>query len=349
MSNSTQNQPLSYREAGVDIKKAATLVKTIKRIAKRTRRSGVLNEIGGFGGLFELPSNYKQPVLVSSTDGVGTKLKLAIELNQHNTIGIDLVAMCVNDIVTTGAEPLFFLDYYATSHLNNDQAKQILTGIGIGCKKSKVALLGGETAEMPGLYAPEDYDLVGFCVGIVEKEKIIDASHVRIGDMLIALSSSGPHSNGYSLIRKILSQAEFPLSESFDGKSLKEYLLTPTRIYAKTIKRLFSKTNIHALAHITGGGLLENVPRMLPAYTQAVIDTQSWEWPKIFRWLQEQGNVPSEEMWNTYNVGIGMVICVDKKEVKKTLRLLGTLGETAWLVGEIRFSTEEQPHVTLNL
>lgn len=349
MSNSTRNQPLSYLEAGVDIKKAATLVETIKRIAKHTRRPGVLNGIGGFGGLFELSSDYKQPVLVSSTDGVGTKLKLAIELNQHDTIGIDLVAMCVNDVVTTGAEPLFFLDYYATSHLNHDQAQQILTGISVGCKESKVALIGGETAEMPGLYAQEDYDLVGFCVGIVEKEKIIDASHVRIGDMLIALSSSGPHANGYSLIRKILAQARFSLAESFDGRSLREYLLTPTRIYANTIKCLFSQMDIHALAHITGGGLLENVPRVLPAYTQAVIDTQSWEWPRIFRWLQEQGNVPSEEMWHTYNVGIGMVICVDKNEVKKTLQLLGALGETAWLVGEIRSSTEEQPHVTLNL
>ncbi|AAO91230.2 phosphoribosylformylglycinamidine cyclo-ligase [Coxiella burnetii] len=347
MPDSTRHPPLSYCKAGVDIEKAADLVEAIKPIAKRTRRPGVLSGIGGFGGLFELPRGYKQPVLVSGTDGVGTKLKLAVELNRHDTIGIDLVAMCVNDVITTGAEPLFFLDYYATGHLNNEQAKQILTGIGAGCELAEVALIGGETAEMPGLYRQKDYDLAGFCVGVVEKEKIIDGSRVRVGDALIGIASSGPHSNGYSLIRKILARAKIPLSQSFENKSLADGLLAPTRIYVKTIKRLFSEINVHALAHITGGGLIENVPRVLPSYTQAVIDSNGWEWPAIFHWLQKQGKVPIEEMWRTFNMGVGMVLCLDKKEVRKTLELLAALGETAWILGEIQSSSEEQPRVTI--
>ncbi|WP_267257127.1 phosphoribosylformylglycinamidine cyclo-ligase [Coxiella endosymbiont of Ornithodoros maritimus] len=347
MPDSTRDPPLSYRKAGVDIEKAADLVEAIKAIAKRTRRPGLLSGVGGFGGLFELPRGYKHPVLVSGTDGVGTKLKLAVELNRHNTIGIDLVAMCVNDVITTGAEPLFFLDYYATSHLNNEQSKQILTGIGAGCELAEVVLIGGETAEMPGLYKQKDYDLAGFCVGVVEKEKIIDGSRVRGGDALIGIASSGPHSNGYSLIRKILARARIPLSQPFENKSLADGLLTPTRIYVRTIKRLLSEINLHALTHITGGGLIENVPRVLPPYTQAVIDSNGWKWPPIFHWLQKQGKVPIEEMWRTFNMGVGMLLCLDKEEVQKTLELLTALGETAWILGEIQSLSEEQPRVTI--
>ncbi|MBW5802876.1 phosphoribosylformylglycinamidine cyclo-ligase [Coxiella endosymbiont of Ornithodoros amblus] len=347
MPDSARHPPLSYRKAGVDIEKAADLVEAIKPIAKRTRRPGVLSGVGGFGGLFELPRGYKHPVLVSGTDGVGTKLKIAVELNRHNTIGIDLVAMCVNDVITTGAEPLFFLDYYATGHLNKKQTKQILAGIGAGCELAEVALIGGETAEMPGLYKQKDYDLAGFCVGVVEKEKIIDRSRVRVGDALVGIASSGPHSNGYSLIRKILARAKIPLSQPFENKSLGDRLLASTRIYVKTIKRLLSKINLHALAHITGGGLIENVPRVLPPYTQAVIDSNGWKRPSIFHWLQKQGKVPIEEMWRTFNMGVGMLLCLDKKEVRKTLELLAALGETAWILGEIQSLSEEQPRVTI--
>ena len=346
MMDSTK-KPLSYRDAGVDIDKANTLLNSIKRITKRTHRAGTLGSIGGFGGLFELPGGYHQPVLVSGTDGVGTKLKLAIEINRHNTIGIDLVAMCVNDIITTGAKPLFFLDYYATGHLNNEQVNEILTGIGKGCEIAEVSLIGGETAEMPGLYEQGDYDLAGFCVGIVEKEKIIDGSQVKVGDVLIALASSGPHSNGYSLIRKIIDHAKVPLTQSFENSTLGDVLLTPTRIYVNTLKRLLTEANIHTLAHITGGGLMENIPRVLPPHTQAAIQTQSWEWPLIFQWLQKQGQVSTEEMRHTFNVGVGLVLCVNKNESDKTLKLLTALGEKAWPIGEIQFSPHKHPQVVM--
>lgn len=338
---------LSYRDAGVDIDKANTLVDAIKHIAKRTYRVGTLGSIGGFGGLFELPSGYYQPVLVSSTDGVGTKLKLAIELNRHNTIGIDLVAMCVNDVITTGAEPLFFLDYYTTGHLNNEQANKILVGIGKGCEIAKISLIGGETAEMPGLYKQGDYDLAGFCVGIVEKEKIIDGSQVKVGDALIALASSGPHSNGYSLIRKIIAHTKVPLTQSFQHTTLGDVLLTPTRIYVNTLKQLLTTVDIHAIAHITGGGLVENIHRILPPHTQAAIQTKSWEWPLIFQWLQKQSQVSSKEMWRTFNVGVGLVLCVNKNESDKTLELLSAFGEKAWSIGEIQSSSHEHPHVVM--
>ena len=339
---------LSYHEAGVDIKKAAMLVEEIKLIAKRTHRPGVLSRIGGFAGLFELPQCYKHPVLVAGTDGVGTKLKFAIELQRHNTIGIDLVAMCVNDVLTTGADPLFFLDYYSTSYLDNEQTKQILLGIGAGCESAEVVLIGGETAEIPGFYKKNDYDLSGFCVGIVEKEKLIDGNQVRIGDALIGLASTGLHSNGFSLIRTILARTKIPLSQPFAGTTLASHLLMPTKMYVKTIKCLLSEINIHALAHITGGGLIENIPRVLPAYTKAVIDQRCWKWPAIFYWLQEQGNVLTTEMWRTFNVGVGMVLCLDKNEVKKTLKLLLSIGESAWPIGEIQSSSEKQPYLVVN-
>ena len=331
----------------MDIKKTAVSVEAMKLIARRTHRPGVLNEIGGFAGLFELPKYYN-PVLVASTDGVGTKLKLAIELQRHDTIGIDLVAMCVNDVLTAGANPLFFLDYYATNYVDNEQMKQILSGISTGCKNAEVALIGGETAEMPGFYKRDDYDLAGFCVGIAEKEKLIDNNQVRVGDVLIGLASTGPHSNGYSLIRKILARTRIPLSQSLEGITLANHLLAPTRIYVKTIKYLLSKIKIHALVHITGGGLIENIPRVLPAYTKAVIDPRCWKWPTIFHWLQKKGNIVTSEMWHTFNVGVGMVLCLDKNEVKKTLELLLAIEENAWLIGEIQSSFEEQPYLIID-
>lgn len=343
----TTKKPLSYRNAGVDIDKANRLVNSIKHIAKKTHRAGTLGSIGGFGGLFKLPSGYHQPVLVSSTDGVGTKLKLAIELNRHNTIGIDLVAMCVNDIITTGAEPLFFLDYYATGHLNNEQANEILTGIGKGCEIAEISLIGGETAEMPGLYEQGNYDLAGFCVGIVEKEKIIDGSQVKMGDVLIALASSGPHSNGYSLIRKIIVHKKVPLTQSIEHTTLGDILMTPTRIYVNTLKQILTAVNIRAIAHITGGGLVENIHRVLPPHTQAAIQTKSWKWPFIFQWLQKQSQASTEEMWRTFNVGVGLILCVSKNESDKTLKLLGALGEKAWSIGEIQSSSYEHPHVVM--
>lgn len=340
-------EPLSYRDAGVDIDKADALVNTIKHIAGRTRRTGTLGKIGSFGGLFELPRGYRQPVLVSGTDGVGTKLKLAIELNRHNTIGIDLVAMCVNDVIAAGAEPLFFLDYYTTGYLNNEQANEILTGIGEGCVIAKISLIGGETAEMPGLYEQGDYDLAGFCVGIVEKEKIIDGSQIKVGDVLIALASSGPHSNGYSLIRKIIAHTRAPLTQSFENATLGDILLTPTRIYANTLKWLLTEVHVHAIAHITGGGLVRNIHRVLPPHTRAAIQTQSWEWPLIFRWLQKQSRVSTEEMWRTFNMGVGLVLCVNKNESDKTLELLSSFGEKAWSIGEIQFSSRQHPNVIM--
>ncbi|QTS83722.1 phosphoribosylformylglycinamidine cyclo-ligase [Coxiella endosymbiont of Amblyomma nuttalli] len=339
-----------YQDAGVNIDKANALVQSIKHVAARTYRAGTLNSIGGFGGLFELSIDYyHQPVLVSSADGVGTKLKLAIELNRHNTIGIDLVAMCVNDIITMGAKPLFFLDYYATGCLNNEQANEILTGIGQGCRIAETSLIGGETAEMPGLYKQGDYDLAGFCVGIVEKEKIIDGSQVKIGDVLIALASSGPHANGYALIRKIITHTKSSLTQPFENTTLGDILLTPTRIYVKTLKRLLTEVDVHAIAHITGGGLVENIPRVLPSYTQAAIQTKTWKWPFIFQWLQKQGRISTEEMWRTFNIGVGLVLCVHKNECDKTLALLTTFREKAWFMGEIQFSSYKHPQVVMFL
>ena len=338
---------LSYRDSGVDIDAGNRLIDRIKPAAARTLRPGVLAGLGGFGALFELPvDRYRHPVLVSGTDGVGTKLKLAIEAGLHDTIGIDLVAMCVNDIIVQGAEPLFFLDYYATGKLDIDIASQVINGIARGCELAGAALVGGESAEMPGMYASGDYDLAGFSVGIVEKDRIIDGSAVRAGDSLIGLTSTGPHSNGYSLIRKVIEVTRSNLSESLDGKSLAEWLLAPTRIYVKPLLSLFNDVKVHALAHITGGGLTENLPRVMPASTCARIDTRSWQHPAIFDWLQRRGNISDEEMYRTFNCGIGMVLCVDKADEQRTLDHLEARGETARIIGRIEPGTGT-PAVTL--
>ncbi len=332
--------PLSYRDAGVDIDAGNSLVERIKPIVKQTFRPGVMTGLGGFGALFELPlDRYREPVLVSGTDGVGTKLKLALTLGRHDTIGIDLVAMCVNDIVVTGAEPLFFLDYYATGRLDVEVATDVIRGIARGCELSGAALTGGETAEMPGMYDADDYDLAGFSVGIVEKSRIISPERVRPGDILLGLASSGPHSNGYSLIRKILEVSGADLGMELAGKTLGEALLTPTRIYVKSLLALQQQVEIHALAHITGGGLPENLPRVLPEGTKAVVEVNSWERPPVFRWLQQAGNVPEPEMLRTFNCGVGMVVCVAESDVESALKLLSEAGEQVWRLGRIEAAT----------
>jgi phosphoribosylformylglycinamidine cyclo-ligase len=340
---------LSYRDAGVDIEAGNALVDRIKPHAAKTRRPGVMAGLGGFGSLFELPvDRYKHPVLVSGTDGVGTKLRLAIESGIHNTIGIDLVAMCVNDIAVLGAEPLFFLDYYATGKLDIDVAESVVSGIAEGCLQAGAALVGGETAEMPSMYEAGDYDLAGFCVGVVEKDAVIDGSQVAVGDKLIGLASSGPHSNGYSLIRKILERSGEALNAEFGGSTLGEHLLAPTRIYVKSLLQLTEKINIHALSHITGGGLLENIPRVLPEGVKAVIDANSWQRPAIFDWLQQQGNVEDQEMYRTFNNGIGMVVVVADNDAQQTLDLLNAAGETAWLIGQIAPAEADNAVVVVN-
>jgi phosphoribosylformylglycinamidine cyclo-ligase len=327
---------LSYRDAGVDIDAGNALVERIKPIVKKTFRPGVLTGLGGFGALFELPlERYREPVLVSGTDGVGTKLKLALELNRHDTIGIDLVAMCVNDIVVAGAEPLFFLDYYATGKLDLEVASSVISGIARGCELAGAALTGGETAEMPGMYDAGDYDLAGFCVGIAEKSRLIQPERVRPGDVLIGLASSGPHSNGYSLIRKILEVSNAKLDRPMGDQTLGDALLAPTRIYVKSLLALMQQVEIHALAHITGGGLPENLPRVLPQGCRAVIDSDSWELPAVFQWLREQGNLTAHEMLRTLNSGVGMVVCVAAEQAEQTLALLNQSGESAWRLGSI--------------
>ena len=329
-------ESLSYKSAGVDIEAGDDLVERIKPIAARTRISGVMAGLGGFGSLFELPlDRYQKPVLVSGTDGVGTKLKLAIDMGVHNTVGIDLVAMCVNDIIVQGAESLFFLDYFATGKLDVDTAAAVIEGIGKGCELAGAALVGGETAEMPGMYANGEYDLAGFCVGIVEKDLLIDGSKVKVGDQLIGIASSGPHSNGYSLIRKIIEISNSSLSEPFDDKSLGETLLEPTKIYVKPLLELLKQIEVHALAHITGGGITENLPRVLPEGTNASIKLNSWKFPKIFQWLQTKGNVSLPNMLTTFNCGIGMIICVAPEDVTATVKILQEQGETVFTIGEI--------------
>jgi len=339
------NSSLSYKQAGVDIDAGAELVERIKPIAKKTARPGVMSGLGGFGSLFELPTEqYKKPILVSGTDGVGTKLKLAMQLNKHDTIGIDLVAMCVNDIVVTGAEPLFFLDYYATGKLNLDVASDVISGIGKGCELSGAALVGGETAEMPGMYEGEDYDLAGFSVGIVEKELIIDGSKVAAGDVLIGLASSGAHSNGYSLIRKII-ERQPELSGTVDGMPLPEALLAPTTIYVKSLLNLIKKVPVHAIAHITGGGITENLPRVLPENTVANVQLGSWPKTELFDWLQTHGKVTDEEMLKTFNCGIGMVVSVASDDVANAMAQLKESGESAYIIGNIETSDTQTPHV----
>lgn len=338
---------LSYRDAGVDIDAGNALVEKIKAVTRKTNRPEVLSELGGFGALCEIPTKYKHPVLVSATDGVGTKLKLAMMMNKHDTIGIDLVAMCVNDLIVCGAEPLFFLDYYATGGLNVETATAVVTGIGAGCEQAGCALVGGETAEMPGMYAGEDYDLAGFAVGIVEKSAIIDQNKVSIGDSLIGLASSGPHSNGYSLIRKILEVSKANLSDPFGDSTLGDTLLAPTTIYVKTMQRLAQEVDIHAISHITGGGITENLPRVLPANAQAQITIASWPRPPIFDWLQQQGKVIDSEMYRTFNCGLGMIICVDSAKADAALKLLNSETECAYLIGSIVARKNDEAAVVL--
>ena len=327
---------LTYKDSGVDITKGNQLIEKIKPIAKSTLRQGVLAGLGGFGAMFEIPiDRYKNPVLISGTDGVGTKLMVAEMLNKHDTIGIDLVAMCVNDLIVQGAEPLFFLDYYATGSLNEEIATSVISGIGEGCIQSGCALIGGETAEMPGMYKGEEYDLAGFCVGIVEKNKIIDGSKVSAGDQIIALGSSGPHSNGYSLIRKVLEKSK-PSSSQLNS------LIEPTKIYVKSILSLIQNLSVHAISHITGGGLLENIPRVLPKHLAANLDQNSWELPQIFKWLQSEGNIDTMEMYRVLNCGVGMVVIVPKALSDEAIKILKSCGENAWLIGEVIDSEGEQ-------
>lgn len=326
----SKKPPLTYRDAGVDIERGDQLVEKIRGYAKPTLRPEVLGSIGGFAALCEIPKRYRQPILVSGTDGVGTKLKLAVKFNKFDTIGIDLVAMCVNDVLTLGAEPLFFLDYYATSKLDNEQAAAVIKGIAEGCLQAGCALIGGETAEMPGHYQAQDFDLAGFNVGIVEKDEIIDGHKVKAGDSLIALASSGPHSNGYSLVRHIIEERTPELSAEQERQ-----LMEPTRIYVKSILALREQIELHAIAHITGGGIVENLPRVIPEGLEAQVNYISWQRPEIFQWLQEQGNIEENEMRRTFNLGVGLIICIDKKDTEKALTLLKKSGENAWVIGEI--------------
>ncbi|MGS2719944.1 phosphoribosylformylglycinamidine cyclo-ligase [Paraglaciecola aestuariivivens] len=339
---SDKNSSLSYKDAGVDIDAGNQLVERIKSVTKKTHRPEVKGGLGGFGALCSLPEKYKKPLLVSGTDGVGTKLRLAMDLKKHDGIGIDLVAMCVNDLIVQGAEPLFFLDYYATGKLNVDTATEVVTGIGKGCELSGCALIGGETAEMPGMYHGEDYDVAGFCVGVVEADDVIDGSKVAPGDTLIALASSGPHSNGFSLIRKIIEVSNSDPTQAFEGKTLADYLLEPTRIYVKSVLQLLEQIEVHAISHITGGGFWENIPRVLPANTKAVIDGSSWQWPAIFNWLQENGNVTTHEMYRTFNCGVGLIIALPHEKAEQAVKILNELGETAWKIGHIETSDTEQ-------
>ncbi|MBT4521552.1 MAG: phosphoribosylformylglycinamidine cyclo-ligase [Halieaceae bacterium] len=332
---------LNYKDAGVDIDAGNALVERIKGVSQRTRRPEVMGGLGGFGALCEIPAGYQQPVLVSGTDGVGTKLRLAMDMGIHNTIGIDLVAMCVNDLIVTGAEPLFFLDYYATGALSVDTAVAVVEGIGSGCELAGCALVGGETAEMPGMYEGEDYDLAGFCVGVVEKSKIIDGSQVCAGDSLIGIASSGPHSNGFSLIRRILQHSGANLTQPLGDTSLGEALLAPTIIYVKALLNVIDQIQVKAMSHITGGGLLENIPRVLPKNCKAIINANSWNWPDVFRWLQQQGNIESQEMYRTFNCGVGMVICVADKDQAAAIALLQAAGLSAWEIGQISEGNQE--------
>jgi phosphoribosylformylglycinamidine cyclo-ligase len=327
--------PLSYKDAGVDIDAGDALVERIKPFAKRTLRPEVLAGIGGFGALVELPKRYREPVLVSGTDGVGTKLKLAFALGRHDTIGIDLVAMSANDVLVQGAEPLFFLDYFACGRLDVDVAAQVVQGIAAGCEQAGCALIGGETAEMPGMYPDGEYDLAGFCVGVVEKSGVIDGRAIAPGDAVLGLASSGAHSNGYSLIRRIVDRARPDLAADFHGRPLGEALLAPTRIYVKPLLALMRELRVLGLAHITGGGLIENVPRVLPDGVRAVLDARAWPLPPLFRWLEEQGNVADAEMHRVFNCGIGMVVIVAERDAERAAERLRAAGETVFRIGVI--------------
>lgn len=347
MNDSNNPTSLSYKDAGVNIDAGNALIDQIKPHVAKTKRPEVLGGLGGFGAMFQIPlDRYKEPVLISGTDGVGTKLKLATELNKHDTIGIDLVGMCVNDILVQGAEPLFFLDYYATGKLETAVAVDVIKGIADGCLLSGASLIGGETAEMPGMYAAGDYDMAGFCVGIAEKSKIIDGSKVKVGDVILGMASSGPHSNGYSLIRKIIEVSKADLGSDFNGQTLGEALLAPTRIYVKPLLALIKKIDVHAMAHITGGGLLENIPRVLPENTNATLKEDCIELPAIFKWLQEKGNVKATEMYRTFNCGIGMAVVVDASDAETVIAELNAAGESVWQIGSIT-SGEGAPEVII--
>jgi phosphoribosylformylglycinamidine cyclo-ligase len=341
------NQPnttsLSYRDAGVDMDAGDRLVENIKPFAKRTMRPEVLSGIGGFGGLVEISKKYKEPVLVSGTDGVGTKLKLAFELNRHDTVGIDLVGMSVNDILVQGAEPLFFLDYFACGKLDVEAATEVIKGIAYGCEQSGCALIGGETAEMPGMYPVGEYDLAGFAVGVVEKANIITGENIKAGDVVLGLGSNGAHSNGYSLVRKIIERSHPDLNAKFDGdRTLADVIMAPTRIYVKPLLALMQALTIKGMAHITGGGLTENVPRILPTNVVADLDSKTWKTPKLFDWLREQGNVQPQEMFRTFNCGIGMVVIVSKEDASKAITQLQAAGEQVWQIGQIRARSGEE-------
>jgi phosphoribosylformylglycinamidine cyclo-ligase len=331
----SSSKGLSYRDAGVDIDAGDALVDRIKPLAKKTMREGVLAGIGGFGALFEVPKRYKEPVLVSGTDGVGTKLRLAFEWNRHDTIGQDLVAMSVNDILVQGAEPLFFLDYFACGKLTVDTAATVVGGIAKGCELSGCALIGGETAEMPGMYPPGEYDLAGFAVGAVEKSKIITGNTIVPGDVVLAIGSSGAHSNGYSLVRKIIERAGAKPSDDLGGRPLGDVVMAPTQIYVKPLLKLISEIDVKGMAHITGGGLVDNVPRVLPENTQAVLHRDSWQMPELFRWLQMKGGVADAEMVRVFNCGIGMVVIVAPSQADAAIKSLTAQGLKAWTVGEV--------------
>jgi phosphoribosylformylglycinamidine cyclo-ligase len=334
--NPPVDRGITYRDAGVDIDAGDELVERIKPVVRRTQRPEVLAGIGGFGALVEIPAGYKHPVLVSGTDGVGTKLRLAIDTGRHDTIGIDLVAMCANDVVVQGAEPLFFLDYYATGKLRVDVAEAVIRGIAEGCAQAGAALVGGETAEMPGIYSGEDYDLAGFCVGVVEKSAIIDGSRIGPGDAVVALASSGPHSNGYSLIRKLIDVAQADADTVLDGRPLFDRLLTPTRIYVKALLELIRAVPVHGLAHITGGGITDNIPRVLSDGLEVVLERGSWHRDPVFDWLQHTARISAAEMYRTFNCGIGMVAIVPNEHAQAAVSLLNSRGETASVIGEVR-------------
>jgi len=336
----TERAPATYREAGVDIDAGEDLVERIKPHVKRSMRREVLGGIGGFGALVEVPlDRYRKPVLVSGTDGVGTKLRLAIDTHRHDTVGIDLVAMCVNDVVVQGAEPLFFLDYFATGKLDVGVGERLIAGIVDGCVQAGCALVGGETAEMPGMYHVEDYDLAGFCVGVVEKDAIIDGSVTRAGDVVLGLPSSGPHSNGFSLIRRILQIAGSDLNTSLDGVSLVDRLMAPTRIYVKPLLRLIAELPVHGLSHITGGGLVENIPRVVPDGLEVVLERKAWRREAVFDWLQREGRVADAEMYRVFNCGIGMTIQLAPADATRAIGILRDMGQEALVIGEVRTGT----------
>ena len=342
-STNSPSKGLSYRDAGVDIDAGDDLVDRIKPLAKKTMREGVLAGIGGFGALFEVPKRYKEPVLVAGTDGVGTKLRLAFEWNRHVTIGQDLVAMSVNDILVQGAEPLFFLDYFACGKLTVDTAATVVGGIAKGCELSGCALIGGETAEMPGMYPPGEYDLAGFAVGAVEKSKIITGNTIVPGDVVLAIASSGAHSNGYSLVRKIIERVGAKPSDDLGGRSLGDVVMAPTEIYVKPLLKLISEIDVKGMAHITGGGLVDNVPRVLPENTQAVLHRDSWQMPELFRWLQMKGGVADAEMVRVFNCGIGMVVIVSPTQAEAAIKSLSAHGLKAWTVGEVVERPKDAP------